>query len=143
MRLPQPPRRTFPQRVARAIADVIEGLEADRALHLYRWTALGSAADLIDQLTTPWPRWHVGDLANLSTEALDAIHPFFEEAERWRAWMSHTEAMPATFEARYDAAYARLKPLADAAILALGGAPEPTPPPGFPSWWGRAWPGAV
>ncbi|MFM2161076.1 MAG: hypothetical protein RLZZ383_588 [Pseudomonadota bacterium] len=143
MRLPQPPKRTFPQTVARAVADVVEALEADRAVHLYRWTAFGSSVDLCDALTTRWPQWRVGELATLPPEALDAVHRFFEEADRWRTWMQHTEAMPATFEGRYDAAVARLRPLADAAITALGGAPDPTPPPGFPSWWGRAWPDAV
>ena len=143
MRLPQPPRRTFPQGVARAVADVIEALEADRTVHLYRWTAFGSSTDLCAALTTGWSQWRLGDLASLSPAALDATHRFFEESERWRTWMQHTEAMPATFEARYDAALARLRPLADDAITALGGAPDPLPPPGFPSWWGRAWPDTV
>lgn len=118
------PKRTPAQRLALELHTIVDRLDRDRAFAVEAWNAWRLREPLLDALATPWPAWSTDELLDLDDDQLLLVDTFFDELGRALTWARTTEAMPATLEARYEAARQRLGSLAQAAIDALGGLPS-------------------
>jgi hypothetical protein len=83
------------------------------------WSLYQSNEILISALANSWRTLSVEDLLSLDEAQLAAAEPLFETVERFRLWLTHTDAMPATLEGRLTALIDEIIPLAEVAVLAL------------------------
>lgn len=117
------PAHTPAQRLALEIHAVVDRMDRDRPFVMEAWNAWRERQPLLDALASSWEGWPTDALLDLDEHALIAVDAFFDELARATTWARTTDAMPATLEARYEAAQLRLGQLADAALHALGGLP--------------------
>jgi hypothetical protein len=83
------------------------------------WSLYQSNEILISALANSWRTLSVEELLSLDEAQLAAAEPLFETVERFRLWLTHTDAMPATLEGRLTALIDEIIPLAEVAVLAL------------------------
>lgn len=131
-----PAPRTLAQRVAADVHETLVRFDQDRELALLYFNQYRSKAELLDASRNTWRTRTVAELLELTPEQLQIVTAYFETLDRFRLWVTATEAMPATLEARYDLALGRLKALGARALDALGGVPPEPPPRIVPPTWG-------
>lgn len=127
---------TLAQRVAAEVRDTLDRFDRDHDLALLYFNQYRSKTELLDAAQNTWRARTVSDLLELTPEQLQIATAYFDTLDRFRLWVSATEAMPATVEARYDMALDRLKALAERALRALGGVPPEPPRRVVPPLWG-------
>lgn len=93
-------------------------------LGLRYWSLYQSNEIFMKALTTSWRDLTLDELLTLDEDQLAAVEPLFETVERFRLWLTHTDAMPATLEGRLTALVDEITPLADAAVQVLNASPE-------------------
>ncbi len=134
VRYPAP--RTVAQRVAVEVRDTLARFDGDHDLALVYFNQYRSKAELLDAAKNSWRTLNVTELLELTPEQLQIATAYFDTLDRFRLWVTATEAMPATMEARYDLALDRVKTLAVVALEALGGIPPEPPRAPVPPLWG-------
>lgn len=134
VRYPTP--RTLAQRVAVEVRDTLDRFDRDHDLALLYFNQYRSKTELLDAAKNDWRSHTVAELLELTPEQLQITTAYFDTLDRFRLWVSATEAMPATVEARYDMALDRVRTLAEVALEALGGLPPEPPRRVVPPLWG-------
>jgi hypothetical protein len=128
--------RTTAQRLAAEIDRVVRVLVADRAHAVATFDAWRSKDVLLEALATSYRDEPASTLLDLDVEQIAAVEAFFREHARFATWARTTDVMPATLDARYEAALTILVVLGAEAVALLGGVPEDEAPPAAPSSWG-------
>jgi hypothetical protein len=122
--------------VAVEVRDTLARFDGDHDLALIYFNQYRSKTELLDAAKNSWRTLTVTELLELTPEQLQIATAYFDTLDRFRLWVTATEAMPATMEARYDMALGRLKTLSVVALEALGGLPPEPPRRPVPPLWG-------
>ncbi|MCB9665142.1 MAG: hypothetical protein H6732_13605 [Alphaproteobacteria bacterium] len=123
------------EQLASELAAVIDRLTLDTPHALQFWASYKDKEPLLDLVRVSWQRLRADELLTLEPTVLHAATLAFDEIERFGLWLRETETAPALMERRLEAARARLVPLAEAALQALGGPPsDPGPPDWLDTW---------
>ncbi len=131
-----PPPRTVAQRVAADVDETLARFTLHRDLALLYFNQYRSKTELLDAARNSWRTLGVTELLELTPMQFQLATSYFETLDRFKLWVTATEAMPATLEVRYDLALERLQTIGARALEALGGVPPEPPHRVVPPFWG-------
>ena len=120
--------------VVHDITSVMDRFAHDRFWAVTYWDAYRDKSAMLDICDSRWTQWSADELLTLAGDELRAVYAFYDTLARFRLWVRHTEAMPATLEVRYDAAHEALAPMAHKALQMLGPVPERPAAVVLPDW---------
>ncbi len=115
------------------IRRLVQDLEARRDLLVRIWGKHRARAPFLDSSFTRWKTLGFSELAVLDPAEIEPLDAFYRELSNLQLYLAWTEDMPRQLSLIYDQSMARLRPLAEQALTALGEPPlEPAPLP-----WGE------
>jgi len=118
---PSPP--ALRQQTLAEMERLVSELRQDADWLLLQWHLYRSRDALLTATQHGWRERSVDELWHLASPTVDIAEAFFQRLDRYRDWLRHTDAMPATLRERHDRTVDALTRILDEARPLLDPAP--------------------